>query len=107
MIGRDETSGKPRGEAQGCTTISVGRKAAGKGTAFLPYPCQMGCWGVPGRTTLQSHRGARSSALYRHDSRTIKCPPLLVGDGHFGGWGNRCRNQLSPMRTAAAGSTLA
>jgi len=34
MITQHEAGGKPRGEAQGCTTISVVRKAAGKGTAF-------------------------------------------------------------------------
>ena len=63
VIGRDETSGKPRGEAQGCTTISVGRKAA--------------C-GVPGCPRPHTLATPRYSALYRHDSRTIKCPPLRV-----------------------------
>ena len=34
IITQHEAGGKPRGEAQGCTTIAVGRKAVGKGTAF-------------------------------------------------------------------------
>ena len=92
MTAWHETSGKPRGEAQGCTTISVGRKAAN---------------GVPGCPRPHTLATPRYSALYRHDSRTVKCPPLLAGGGHFGGRGNRCRHQLLQMRTAAAGSTLA
>jgi hypothetical protein len=69
-----ESGGKPRGEAQGCTVISVGRKAAD---------------GVPGCPRPHTLATPRYSALYRHDSRTIKCPPLLAGGGHFGGRGNR------------------
>lgn len=87
-----EVGGKPRGEAQGCTTILVERKAAN---------------GVPGCPRAHTLATPRYSALYRHDSRTIKCPPLLAGGGHFGGRGNRCRNQLLQTGIAAAGSTLA
>ena len=58
-----EAGGKPRGEAQGCTTISVGRKAVD---------------GVPGCPRPHTLATPRYSALYRHDSRTIKCPPLRV-----------------------------
>jgi len=106
--------GKNRGEAKAvkkaqgapCLLAKRSRQTGWSQAALAARPCNLGSRGAPGRTTLQPYRGARSSALYRPDNRTIKCPARHVGPGIL--TGGETQSACSCMiREAGCGSSMA